>query len=55
MASGTRSLYSIAQWGRMPDPATLKALGLTRDRTPAVSTLHKVFSSMDVDSFEIEL
>ena len=52
MASGARSLYAIAQWGRMQDPATLKTLGFTRDRTPAVSTLHKVFSSMDVDSFE---
>jgi len=52
MASGARSLYAIAQWGRMQDPATLKTLGFTRDRTPAVSTLHKVFSSMDVDAFE---
>ena len=41
MASGTRSLYAIAQWGRMQNPATLKTLGFTRDRTPAVSTLHK--------------
>ena len=45
MASGARSLYAIAQWGRMQDPATLKVLGFTRDKTPAVSTLHKVFSS----------
>ena len=52
MASGARSLYAIAQWGRMQDPATLKVLGFTRDKTPAVSTLHKVFSSMDVDAFE---
>jgi hypothetical protein len=52
MASGARSLYAIAQWGRMQDPATLKTLGFTRDKTPAVSTLHKVFSSMDVDAFE---
>ena len=36
----------------MQDPATLKVLGFTRDKTPAVSTLHKVFSSMDVDAFE---
>ena len=52
IASGARSLYAIAQWGRMQDPATLKELGFTRDRTPAVSTLHKVFSSIDVDAFE---
>ena len=52
MVSGARSLYAIAQWGRMQDPDTLKELGFTRDRTPAVSTLHKVFSSMDSDAFE---
>ena len=52
MASGARSLYAIGQWGRMQDPATLKAMGFTRDKTPAVSTLHKVFKSLDVDAFE---
>ena len=36
----------------MQDPATLKAMGFTRDKTPAVSTLHKVFKSLDVDAFE---
>ena len=55
MASGARSLYAIAQWGRMQDPATLEVLGFTRDRTPAVSTLHNVFSNMDVDAFECVL
>ena len=52
MARGARSLYAIANWGRMQDSATPKTLGFTRDRTPVVSTLHKVFSSMDVDAFE---
>ena len=52
MVSGARSLYAIAQWGRMQEPAVLEELGFTRDRTPAVSTLHKVFSSMDTDAFE---
>ena len=52
MVSGARSLYAIAQWGRTQDLAVLKELGFTRDRTPAVSTLHKVFSSMDSDVFE---
>ena len=52
MVSGARSLYAIAQWGRMQDPKVPKELGFTRDRTPAVSTLRKVFSSMDTDSFE---
>ncbi len=52
IASGARSLYAIAQWGRMQDPATLKELGFTRERTPAVSTFHKVFTGMDVEAFE---
>ena len=52
MASGARSQYAIAQWGKMQDPATLKALGFTREKTPAVSRLHQVFSRMDVDGFE---
>ena len=55
MVSGARSLYAIAQWGRMQDPELLKELGFTRDRTPAVSTLHKVFASMDTDAFELVL
>ncbi|MCY4654781.1 MAG: transposase family protein, partial [Dehalococcoidia bacterium] len=52
MVSGARSLYAIAQWGRMQEPTVLKELGFTRDRTLAVSTLHKVFSSMHTDAFE---
>ena len=52
MSSGARSLYAIAQWGRMQDPATLRELGFTRERTPAVSTFHKVFTGMDVEAFE---
>ncbi len=52
MVSSVRSLYAIAQWGRMQEPAVLEELGFTRDRTPAVSTPHKVFSSMDTDAFE---
>ena len=52
MVSGACSLYAIAQWGRMQDPNTLKELGFTRERTPAVSTLHNVFASIDTDAFE---
>ena len=52
MVSGARSLYAIAQWGRMQTPDTMNELGFTSDRTPAASTLHKVFSSMDSDAFE---
>ena len=55
MLSGARSLYAIAQWGRMQSAETLRELGFSRDRTPAVSTLHNVFSNMDADVFESAL
>ena len=52
MLSGARSLYAIAQWGRTQPPHTLREMGFSRDRTPAVSTLHSVFTRMDADAFE---
>jgi len=52
MLSGARSLYAMAQWGRLQDPAVIKALGFTRDKTPSVSTLHLVLSLLDIASFE---
>jgi DDE_Tnp_1-associated len=55
MLSGARSLYAIWQWGRLQDAATLRALGFTRQRTPAVSTLHLVFRRIDVAAFEAAL
>ena len=55
MVSGARSLYAIAQWGRLQSPAVVAALGFTREQTPAVSTLHQVFSQLDVDAFEAAL
>src|SRR5919198_6227275 len=55
MLSGARSLYAIAQWGRLQPPETVRALGFTRDRTPSVSTLHEVFRALDVRAFEAAL
>jgi hypothetical protein len=52
MAAGCRSLYAIWQWGRSLTPEQVKALGFTRERTPSVSTLHEVFSGLDVEGFE---
>lgn len=52
MLSGARSLYAIAQWGRLQPPAVVQALGFTRPRTPTVSTLHLVFKDLDVAAFE---
>lgn len=52
MLSGARSLYAIWQWGREQDAATVKAMGFTRDKTPAVSSIHEVFKRLDVEAFE---
>lgn len=53
MLSGARSLYAIWQWGRLQDPVVVAALGFTRAQTPAVSTLHEVFSQLDIAAFEL--
>ncbi|MGH2603414.1 MAG: transposase family protein [Dehalococcoidia bacterium] len=55
MLSGARSLYAIAQWGRLQPPAVVAALGFTRTTTPAVSTLHLVFRDLDAAAFEAAL
>jgi len=52
MLSGARSIYAIYQWGRAQDEQTVKALGFTRKKTPAVSSLHEVFKRLDVEAFE---
>ena len=52
MLSGARSLYAIAQWGRLQPPEVVQALGFTRPRTPTVSTLHLVFKDLDGAAFE---
>jgi hypothetical protein len=52
MLCGARSLYAIAQWGREQPPEVVRALGFTRQPTPGVATLHRVFKALDVDRFE---
>ena len=52
MLSGARSLYAIAQWGRLQRPEVVRALGFTRERTPCVATLHRAFKSLDASAFE---
>jgi hypothetical protein len=52
MLSGARSLYAIAQWGRLQDDAVIRALGFTRGKTPCVATLHLLFKDLDVAYFE---
>src|SRR5437879_6957621 len=55
MLAGARSVYAIAQWGRLQAPAVLHALGFTRPRSPAVSTVHLVFKALDAEAFEAAL
>jgi hypothetical protein len=55
MLSGAKSLYAIAQWGRLQDAEAIESLGFSRDKTPSVSTLHEVFSRLNVEGFEAVL
>ena len=55
MLADARSLYAIAQWGRLQSAETVRALGFTRAKTPTVSTLHEVFKTLDVAAFEAAL
>ena len=55
MLCGARSLYAIAQWGREQPEVVLRTLGFTRQLTPGVATLHRVFKRLDVDVFETVL
>ena len=55
MLSGARSLYAIAQWGRLQPPAVLRALGFTREQAPCVATLHLTFKALDLAAFEAAL
>ena len=55
MLCGARSLYAISQWGRLQEPAVVRALGFRRERTPSVATLHRVFSRLDAAAFEAVL
>ncbi len=54
MLAGCDSLLAIAEWGRDPRAgAPLAArLGFTRERTPCVATLHRVFRRLEVAAFE---
>jgi DDE_Tnp_1-associated len=52
MLCGARSLYAIAQWGREQPDEVIQALGFTREQTPGVATLHRVFKGLDAEAFE---
>lgn len=54
MLAGCDSLLAIAEWGRDPHAGAplARRLGFTRERTPCVATLHRVFRRLDVAAFE---
>src|SRR5258708_14683423 len=55
MLAGARSLYAIAQWGRLPPPEVCRALGFSEGSMPAVTTLHYAFRRLDTLGCEAEL
>ncbi len=55
MLSGARSLPALWPGGRLQPLEALEAMGFTREKTPAVSTLHRVFSARDASVFEAAL
>src|ERR1700751_5264585 len=55
MLAGARSLYAIAQWGRLQAPEVRRALGLPGGRLPTVPTLHYVYKRLDAAGFEAAL
>lgn len=55
MLAGARSLYAIAQWGRLQPPGVRRALGFPKRGMPGSTTLHYVFKRLDVPAFEAGL
>lgn len=55
MLCGARSLYAIAQWGRLQPEAVRRTLGFRGAQMPGSTTLHYVFRRLDVGAFEREL
>jgi hypothetical protein len=53
--AGMRGLEAIAQFGRDHGKALAHALGFTRAKTPAKSTLSKLFRRLDVEALEAAL
>ena len=53
--AGMKSLQAIAQFGRDHGAGLAHALGFRRAKTPAASTLSKLFRRLDVDAFEAAL
>jgi predicted transposase YbfD/YdcC len=52
---GARHLVAIAEWGRNHPPDLIVALGFTRPKTPACSTLHYLLGDLDWRALETQL
>lgn len=50
--SGARSLLAISEWGRVPSPEVVRAVGFTRERTPAIGTRHPRLRRLDPDAVD---
>ena len=55
MLCGARSLYAIAQRGRLQPPKVRRVLGFGGPRTQGITTLHYVFKRLDAAAFEVDL
>lgn len=55
MLCGARSLYAIAQWGRLQPEAVRQALGFRGPQMPGITTLHYIFKRLQIEAFEREL
>ena len=55
MLAGARSLYAIAQWGRMQPAEVRRAMGFRESAMPAATTLHDAFKRLDTTGFEAAL
>src|SRR5262249_30459821 len=55
LLAGMKSLEAIAQFGRDQGPGLAHALSFRRKKTPAKSTLSKIFRSLDREAFEAPL
>ena len=51
---GARSLYASAQWGRLQPEAVRQALGCRGPQMPGITTLHDVFTWLQIEAFERE-
>src|SRR5262249_56519023 len=52
MMAGMRGLQGVVEFGRNLPPDVVAALGFTRPKTPAKSTLSEILRAIDVGAFE---